>query len=153
MLFFTRYLPGLLITAWAGGLWLIGYLAVPLLFYSQPDRQLAGQLAAEMFNQLAWLGLACATYLLSVFAIQLKQRIRHYAPAWIILGMLLISLSIQAGVQPQMAELKALGQSATTEFKWLHGTASLLYLLQSLLAIALVITHNRALTQRKPYDR
>ncbi|MEO8342514.1 MAG: DUF4149 domain-containing protein, partial [Gallionella sp.] len=45
----SHHLATLFTTAWVGGLWAIGYLAVPVLFYAQPDRQLAGLLAGQMF--------------------------------------------------------------------------------------------------------
>jgi len=37
----SHHLASLSVTAWVGSLWAIGYLAVPVLFYAQPDRQLA----------------------------------------------------------------------------------------------------------------
>lgn len=52
------------ITLWVGALWAIGYLAAPTLFYHLPDRQLAGALAGGMFSIVAYIGMACGTYLL-----------------------------------------------------------------------------------------
>lgn len=60
----SQHLATLAITAWVGGLWVIGYLAVPVLFYTQPDRELAGDLAGEMFIKLGYLGMVCGMYLL-----------------------------------------------------------------------------------------
>ena len=53
----SQHLATLLITAWVGGLWAIGYLAVPVLFYAQPDRQLAGMLAGQMFTLIIQCGI------------------------------------------------------------------------------------------------
>jgi hypothetical protein len=55
----SHHLATLMITAWVGGLWAIGYLAVPVVFYTQPDRQLAGMLAGQMFSLVAYLGMVC----------------------------------------------------------------------------------------------
>jgi len=57
-------LASLLTTAWIGSLWAVGYLAVPVLFYAQPDRQLAGMLAGQMFTLVGYLGMVCGLYLL-----------------------------------------------------------------------------------------
>jgi hypothetical protein len=46
----SDHLASLSLTAWVGSLWAIGYLAVPILFHAQPDRQLAGMLAGQMFT-------------------------------------------------------------------------------------------------------
>ncbi|MCR4303963.1 MAG: hypothetical protein NUV63_07025 [Gallionella sp.] len=40
----SQHIATLAISACAGGLWAIGYLAVPVLFYTQPGRQLTGGL-------------------------------------------------------------------------------------------------------------
>ncbi|HTN95328.1 MAG TPA: DUF4149 domain-containing protein, partial [Gallionella sp.] len=58
MKIWLQHLAVLLTTAWVGGLWAVGYLAVPVLFYAQPDRQLAGMLAGKMFSLVAYLGMA-----------------------------------------------------------------------------------------------
>jgi len=45
----VKRLPDLLaawaITLWVGGLWAVGYLAAPMLFYNLSDRMLAGMVA------------------------------------------------------------------------------------------------------------
>lgn len=147
----SRHLAALLITAWVGGLWAIGYLAVPVLFYAQPDRQLAGELAGQMFTLVAYLGMVCGTYLLI-------QRFGEFGPAalrqflfWVVAAMLLLTLAIQFGIQPIMADLKMLAQPLDVmhsplagRFRMLHGVSSMIYLMQSLLGIFLIIKANRA---------
>jgi len=142
----------LAITAWVGGLWAIGYLAVPVLFYAQHDRVLAGILAGQMFGLVGYLGMVCGGYLL-IQRIVLSGQAALRQPAFRILtAMLLLTLAIQFGIQPVMADLKAQAQplevmqSALAErFKMLHGLSSILYLVQSLLGAFLVIrsTGNR----------
>ncbi len=141
-----RHLAILAATAWVGGLWAVGYLAVPILFHAQPDRQLAGMLAGEMFEALGYLGLACGAYLLA-WRLAAAGRAAMREPLFIIAAaMLLLTLASQFGIQPLMAELKAqalpleVSQSEFAgEFRTWHGVSSILYLLQSLLGAALAV--------------
>lgn len=141
-----RHLAILAATAWVGGLWAVGYLAVPILFHAQPDRQLAGMLAGEMFEVLGYLGLACGAYLLA-WRLAAAGRAAMREPLFIIAAaMLLLTLLMQFGIQPLMAELKAqalpleVSQSEFAgEFRTWHGVSSILYLLQSLLGAALAV--------------
>ncbi len=141
-----RNLGVLLVAAWVGGLWGVGYLAVPVLFYAQPDRQLAGMLAGQMFTLLNYLGLVCALYLL-VWQISLSGRasFRH-ALFRIVVAMWLITMVLQFGIQPVMAGLKlqalpldVMHSTFADRFKMLHGVSSIFYLIQSLLGMFLVI--------------
>lgn len=140
-----------MITAWVGGLWAIGYLAVPVLFYAQPDKQLAGMLAGQMFSLVAYLGMVCGMYLLiHRFSVSGRDTFRHVL-FWTVAAMLLISLVLQFGIQTTMADLKLqalpldVRHSAFADrFKMLHGISSLIYLTQSLLGIYLVIKTRRA---------
>ena len=63
-----KRLPDLLsawaVSLWVGGLWAVGYLAAPTLFYSLTDRMLAGMLAGKLFGHIAWVGLVCGGWLL-----------------------------------------------------------------------------------------
>ena len=137
----------LLVTAWVGGLWAIGYLATPVLFAAQPDRQLAGMLAGQMFTWVGYLGLVCGTVLL-ILRIALSGRASfRLAVFWVIAAMLLIALALQFGIQPAMAEIKSqtlpLDVMLSGRFKMLHGVSSLLYMTQSLLGVVLVIKTRR----------
>lgn len=148
---FAQYLRSLALTAWVGGLWAIGYLAVPVLFYAQPDKQLAGMLAGRMFEVLGFLGLVCGAYLLLERLLLSGKAALREPLFFVVAAMLLISLLIQFGIQPLMAELKALAapldvmQSAGAgRFKMWHGVSSVLYLLESLLGALLVARFLRA---------
>jgi len=97
----------LVVTAWVGGLWAIGYLAAPALFYYLPDRQLAGMLAGEMFAWIAYAGMASAILLM-------VQRVWQYGAValkqlffWAVLVMLALTLVGHFGFQPILAQLKA----------------------------------------------
>ena len=141
-----RSLALLAATAWVGGLWAVGYLAVPVLFHAQPDRQLAGMLAGQMFVVLGYLGIACGAYLLA-WRLAVVGRAALREPLFLIIAaMLLLTLLMHFGIQPLMADLKAqalpleVSQSEFAgRFRMWHGVSSILYLLQSLLGAALVV--------------
>jgi len=148
---FSHHLASLSITAWVGSLWAIGYLAVPVLFYAQPDRQLAGILAGQMFIKAGYLGLACGLYLLWYHIRLNKQTAFRRQIIWTIAAMLSMALLIQFGIQPLMADLKtqALPLDVTQtdlygRFKMLHGISSIAYLIESLLGAYLVIKSRTA---------
>lgn len=148
---FSQHLASLLITAWVGGLWAIGYLAVPVLFYAQPDRQLAGMLAGQMFTLVGYLGMVCGAYLL-IQRISVSGRAAfRLALFWVIAAMLLTTLALQFGIQPIMTDLKLQALPADVmhsvfagRFKMLHGISSIAYLIESLLGVFLVIKAPRA---------
>jgi hypothetical protein len=136
----------ILVAAWVGGLWAIGYLAAPVLFYTLADKQLAGLLAGKMFAWVAYLGMFSAFYLL------VHRLARCGTPAlkqgffWAVVVMLLLTLAGQFGIQPVLAQLKAQAlpsdvmQSVFADrFRTWHGVASIGYLVESLLGIALVL--------------
>lgn len=144
-----RYLHGLArvaVSAWAGGMWAIGYLAVPMLFYSLPDRMLAGALAGQMFTGMAYTGLVCGLYLLVYGYWQSGKKVLTQRVYWVVIALILLIMVEQFGLQPQMAELKTqalpldvMHSGLAGRFRMLHGIASILYLVQSLLALALVL--------------
>lgn len=145
----ARFLHGLArvtLTIWAGGMWVVGYLAVPVLFNALPDRMLAGMLAGKMFAAMAWVGMLCAVYLLAYGYWQFGGKMRAQKIFWAIGAMLLLTVLGQFGLQPLMAELKAqalpldvMHSEFYPRFKMLHGVASIIYLIQSLLAAILVL--------------
>lgn len=146
-----HHLASLLITAWVGGLWAIGYLAVPVLFFAQPDRQLAGMLAGQMFTLVAYLGLVCGMYLL-LHHISLSGRAAfRLGLFWVVAVMFLITLVLQFGIQPVMTDLKlqalpldVVHSAFADRFKMLHRISGIIYLIQSMLGIFLVIRRRRS---------
>ena len=137
-------------TLWVGGLWVTGYMVAPVLFSTLPDRSLAGLLAGKLFGLMAWVGIGCALYLL------LFRFARHGAAAfrqgvlWVLLLMLALVCAGEFGVQPVMAALKAqalpqqiMESVLRDRFAAWHGVSSGLYVIQSLLGIALVILLGR----------
>lgn len=63
----------LLLTLWIGGLWSIGYLAVPMAFASLADITLAGEYAGKLFSAINLLGLGCGLVLIVAKLIQYKK--------------------------------------------------------------------------------
>ncbi len=142
-------LPDLLaawaLTLWVGGLWAVGYLAAPTLFYSLDDRVLAGMLAGRMFAYIAWAGLVCGVWLLLFRLARLGGTALKQGFFWIVLIMLLLSLAQQFGIQPILQQLKdqALPKDVMESlfrdrFSAWHGVSSAVYLIQSLLGLAAV---------------
>jgi len=136
----------LVITLWVGSLWGVGCLAVPVLFQTLPDKMLAGMLTGKMFTLVTCVGMASASYLL-IYAVadSGKQALRQtfFRVAAI---MLLLTLVGEYYFQPVMADLKAqalpldvMHSAFADRFKMLHGIASSIYLVQSLLGIALAL--------------
>jgi hypothetical protein len=141
-----HYIASLSTVLWVGGIWAIGYIAVPVLFQSMPDRQLAGLLAGKMFTWMAYVGIGCAAYLLAYQIHQLGSNIFKQKAFIIIISMLTLTVAGQFVFQPMMAVLKAQAfpldvmQSAlASKFRLMHGLASVLYLIQSLLGLVLAI--------------
>jgi hypothetical protein len=133
-------------TAWVGSLWAVGYLAVPVLFQTLPDRMLAGMLAGKMFSLVAYVGMASAAYLLAYRSRAPGSAAIRQVPLWLLASMLLLTLVGEFGIQPVMSSLKAqvyptdiMHSAYAGKFKMLHGIASISYLVQSLLGVALIL--------------
>ncbi len=134
----------ILLTLWVGALWSIGYIAVPVLFGSLEDRQIAGMLAGKMFTAVSYIGLFCGLVLL-ISLFKRAHNIKQELSFWLLLLMLVLVLIGEFVIQPQMAQLKLQGlvegTAAAAQFAKLHGIASILYMLNSLTGLTLVIFH------------
>jgi uncharacterized membrane protein len=142
---FADGLASLLLVLWVGGLWAIGYIAAPTLFAELSDRQLAGNLAGELFKWIAWVGIVSGVYLLIFRLGRLGFQTLKQAYFWIVLAMLLLTLGQHFGIQPVMQALKdqampqAVMESAfRSRFAAWHGVSSVVYLIESLLGLILV---------------
>ena len=129
----------ILLTLWVGSLWTTGYIVAPVLF-KQLDRVTAGNVAGQLFTIISYVGLIVVVLLLLVAILQSGL---HALQSWrnrILLIMFLLILIGQFGLQPMMADLKAAGLQGehARQFATLHGVASVLYLINSILGLALV---------------
>ncbi|MDX2505018.1 MAG: DUF4149 domain-containing protein [Gammaproteobacteria bacterium] len=136
----------ILLTFWVGSLWAIGYLAVPTLFATLENRQLAGMLAGKMFTAVSYVGVFCALMLLLSTAKRSIQ-IKTDKQIWLLILMLLLVIIGEFILQPQMAELKQSvlvdGSEVAQQFDRLHHIATSLYMINSLLGLALVVFHSK----------
>ncbi|MBK9445709.1 MAG: DUF4149 domain-containing protein [Betaproteobacteria bacterium] len=140
----------IVLTLWAGALWAIGYIAAPVLFSSLDDRLMAGMLAGKMFSVVGWLGLGCGAYLLFFMLLRLGGGAVKRAVFWLVFLMLVLAAAQLFGLQPLIAQLRSesvpreLVEAATrSRFATWHGVASVLYLVQSLLAVFAVLGAGR----------
>lgn len=142
-------LARIVVTLWVGGIWAIGYLAAPVLFTSLADKQLAGNLAGHMFTVMAYVSIACALYLIIQRLAAFGGRAFKQAFFWVVLVMLLLTLTTHFGIQPIMESLKerAMPQAVMESIfrdrfaRW-HGISSIVYLVQSLLGLILLFKQN-----------
>jgi len=141
-----RHLAALSLTLWVGGMWMLGYVVVPALFKVLPDRQLAGMVAGQLFTLLAYIGIACALYLLLHQLRQSGRAALQRSAFRITAAMLLLVLIGQFALQPILADLKlqalpldVMQSALAAQFKTWHAVSGTLYLMQSLLGIALVL--------------
>jgi hypothetical protein len=141
-----RYLASLSIMFWVGGMWMLGYVVVPTLFKVLPDRMLAGRIAGELFTLLAFIGIVCALYLLLYLLWQSGRAALRLNAFRVTVTMLLLVLAGEFILQPILAGLKLQAQPLdvmnsvfAAQFKTWHAVSSILFLIQSLLGIALVL--------------
>lgn len=138
------------VTAWVGSLMAIGFIAAPLLFARIADRTLAGALAGDMFTVTAWVGFACGSYLILYLLAVKGWRAFQSGVFWIVLLMFALAAAGHFGVQPILAQLKAdalprqvMESALRDRFSTWHGVSSALYLVQTLLGIALLVLQER----------
>lgn len=145
MKFLGSGLASVLLVAWVGGLWAIGYIAAPSLFAHLADKELAGNLAGELFKWIAYVGIVAGIYLLIYRLGQDGLTSLKGGFFWVVLLMLAMTLLQRFGFQPVMESLKeqalprAVMESAfRSRFVAWHGISSIVYLIQSLLGLWLV---------------
>lgn len=144
-MFLQRAQP-LIATLWVGSLWTVGYLVAPTLFATLADRTLAGTIAGSLFRIEAWVSLACALALLLIMWRTAPKTPQGSILMRLVLGMLVCTLIGYFGLQPFMAAIReasaasgGMSADAKMQFGTLHGAASGIFLLQSLLGVALIL--------------
>ena len=147
---FADALHSVAVTLWVGGMWVVGFVVAPLLFSRLSDRVLAGTLAGRLFAIIAFIGIACAAYLLIYRLMRFGAAGFRQGFFWIVLLMLVLILVGEFGVQPILESLKAqalpkevMASVFRKRFDTWHGVASGLYVIESLLGIALVVLQNK----------
>jgi hypothetical protein len=112
---------------------------------------LAGELAGNLFGLVAWVGMACAAWLLAYLVACAGAGLCGGPQCfWLVLAMLALALVGHFGIQPILAQLKAeawphsvMESAVKSRFAAWHGVAGGLYTLQCLLGAALVLLQGR----------
>ena len=131
----------ILLTLWVGSLWVAGFIVAPLLFSELDDRALAGSVAGSLFTLTSYIGLACGSLLLVFNGVNFR---RINWRAVVIVGMLLLVVVGQFVITPMVADLRVQGLTDTPRFGQLHGLASVLFILTSVLGLVLVAAGRRS---------
>ena len=125
----------ILLTLWVGSLWVAGFVVAPLLFAELDDRAMAGSVAGSLFTLTSYIGLVCGSLLL-LANVTVLRGINWRAV--VIVCMLLLVVVGQFVVTPMVADLRVQGLTDTARFGQLHGLASVLFILTSVLGLVLV---------------
>lgn len=119
----------MLLVLWAGSLWSLAAWVAPTLFYAQPDRHLAGMLAARLFSVETYLGLVVAG-----LALLVPGRSRM-GGAYVAAALLALN---EWGLKRYMEAAHAHGSALGLSFGAWHGLAAVIYVAASL-AVLLVV--------------
>lgn len=135
----------LLLTLWVGSLWAIGYIAVPLAFVHFDDNVIAGAFAGRLFGLVDYVGIACGTVLLIRFGL-LGQRLMTSPRFLLTLAMLALVLVMHFYLKVEMADIKLVDWrddvALSARFDFLHHLSTALYMIVSVLGLALVATQD-----------
>lgn len=135
----------LLVVFWAGALWTVGFVVAPVLFELIAERSLAGSIAGRLFQATWWISCAVGA---CVLLHALSRGAARSAVFWLATGMIVLALVSALGIQPQIAELRtSMGadEALRARFAMWHGVSSMLYAVQSVLAVVLVVKFARSL--------
>jgi len=125
-------------TLWVGGLWTVGYIAAPTLFARLDDTRLAGSLAGDMFDIMAWISIACGLLLLFAESGSGRPAGIRRLRRWLISGMMTCLALGVWGLRPWMQAARLADGSPGDNFALLHGISAMFYLVASLSGILLV---------------
>jgi hypothetical protein len=114
---------------WAGSLWSLAVWVATTVFALEPDRQLAGRIAARLFGIETYLGAA-----LALVALLLPSRARFF---WTYPAAALL-LCNEWVLKPLMSEARLRGPVYGLSFGAWHGVSALLYV-GACLAVALLV--------------
>lgn len=131
-------LAALVLSAWAGGLWIICGVVVPGLFWLIADTRVAGNVAAQFFYAETVLATVLGVSYRALVNHQLERNSRRWWWAAITAPLLFILV-----LRPLMNAARATGDLA--RFGQLHGLASTLFLIACL---AVGVLNWRAATRR-----
>ncbi len=119
----------LLLALWAGSAWSLAAWVAPTLFSAQPDRHVAGLLAARLFSIETYLGLGVAALAL------LRPERRTFIWGYMAAGLLAFN---EWGIKPVMETAHSQGSMLGLSFGAWHGVSALIYV-AACLALAVPI--------------
>ena len=137
-----------ILTLWVGSIITVGYIVTPTIFATLSDRQVAGMVAGALFRIEGIISMITSVGLI-VFANLLVKRgcDRYKNIRWYLLTMLICSAVSAFIFEPMMDSLREEALSngfpvmmspLAEAFGRLHTYSSILYLLQSLIGLALL---------------
>jgi MFS family permease len=136
------YIQRIVLTFWIGGIWATGYLVVPVIFKSLENKSVAGQVAGNIFTVMSWAGLASALVLVLCYWFVDRSRWR-YAVLLLMFFLVLVNLFVLTpqidAIRESVGTALQSGSEIYRRFAMLHGIASGLFLVVSLLGLLLVI--------------
>lgn len=127
-------------------MWVSGFLVAPILF-ANLDRQLAGNVAGQVFQVTSYTGIICLLLLLSLKFIYSRSFFVKDWQVWVLLAALLITLFGEFYLAEAMREIKLShplllkSDPAYVQFSRLHGISSTLFLVNSLLGLVLLLRY------------
>jgi hypothetical protein len=127
-----------LLSLWVGGMWAIGYIAVPVLFATIEDKTVAGAVAGRLFTISGWVGFCAAGLLALLWLIRLGSEVLktpRFPMLLLAVGLLLVNLLY---VQPQIISAHQLATTSSEYFALLHRAAGVIYMLVSVIGLGLV---------------
>jgi hypothetical protein len=114
-------LARIVLTAWAGGMWIVCGVVVPGLFWLIEDKKQAGTIAAQFFNAEVALS---SLFGLMYWALRARFYKSEQPWCWTAIGAPLVFF---IGLKPLMNAARSSGDMA--RFGQLHGAATLLFLI------------------------
>jgi len=136
-------LYSVLLTVWAGTMWTVGW--VPIVLFGKLQEIAAGNIAARLFEIGAWVGMVCGVLLIALRVLATANRPGRDWTLWGLAAMLLITVvsyfgigAIMENLRQQAAPLAIRDSPLRAQFGMWHGVSSTLFLIEALIALALV---------------
>ncbi len=132
-------------TLWIGGLWAVGIVAYEL-FKLIPEAQLAGHIAGQLFQMMAYVGMGSSIFLLIQRVYQFGTNALKQGFFWLIVLMLALILISYLGINPLLEKFKleampkdVMESVFADRFATWHGISSIAYLLECFLGIFAIL--------------
>ena len=126
-------------------MWVVGIVAYEL-FKLIPEAQLAGNIAGQLFQMMAYVGMVASIFLLIQRVYQFGTNALKQGFFWLILLMLVLILISHLGINPllQKFKLEAMPKDAmesvfADRFATWHGISSIAYLLECFLGVFAIL--------------